>query len=70
MIVIDGDLSKCENGERFLIKDIKEFDQINKKDMRLIIFGSDTILKILCKGCLITSEHFILQLTISFKSMY
>jgi hypothetical protein len=55
-IVIDGDFSKCENGERFLLKDIKEFDQINKKDMRLTIFGSDTMLKILCEGSLITSD--------------
>jgi hypothetical protein len=57
-LVIDGDLwTKCENGkDRFLIKDIKELDPKTNKIMRIIIFGSDVLLKVLCDGHLITAD--------------
>ena len=57
-LVIEGDLwTKCENGkDRFLIKDIQEFDSKTQKMMRIIIHGSDTLLKVLSEGDLITSD--------------
>ena len=57
-IVIEGDCwTKCENEkDRFLIKDIREIDQITKKMLRIIIYGSDTLLKVLCESELITSD--------------
>ena len=49
--------TKCENEkDRFLIKDIREIDQITKKMLRIIIYGSDTLLKVLCESELITSD--------------
>ena len=61
-----GQWTKCENGkDRFLIKDIKEIDPKTNKMMRIIIFGSDTLLKVLCEAPLITSDgtfHFAADL--------
>ena len=42
--------------DRFLIKDIFKYDQENKKMMRIIIYGSDLLLKVLCDGELNTSD--------------
>ena len=55
-IVIEGEFTKCENGvDLFLIKDIKDIDPNTKKTMRIIIFGSSTMLKVLCDEA--TSLH-------------
>ena len=56
-IIIEKEWSLCANKkDRFLIKDIFEYDPQNKKMMRFITYGSDLLLKVLFDGELNTSD--------------